>query len=66
MIIVEQWVGHCFNTKSDKVWAACLTADNQVISVNGRRGTALRTTSNQFPDAAQAKTYWSDQLDFRG
>jgi len=62
MIILEQWAGHCLNTKSDKVWAACLTVDHQVISVNGRRGSALRTTSNQFADAAEAKTYYDAKV----
>src|SRR5579859_2809424 len=62
MEILQAWAGHCQNSSSDKVWAACLTTDHQVIAVNGKRGGTLRTTTNQFDDAAKAQAYYESKV----
>jgi len=62
MLIETQWAGHCQDGTSDKVWAACLTADHQVIAVHGRRGSALRQTINQFPDGTSAKKHYDAKV----
>jgi predicted DNA-binding WGR domain protein len=42
MTIIEQWAGHFQAGGSDKVWAAAYTTDGQLLSVWGRRGSALQ------------------------
>src|SRR5690242_14452306 len=60
--ILEQWAGHFQATGSDKVWGAAYTDDGQVMSVWGRRGSALQRGTKPFADQQAASRAFSAKV----